>query len=139
MKIVLFVTHPTRTVGAMDYPVSDELAMEIYERQLGPYASKWFTHDKAAPNVHRLQVADATDDAILDALGVLKHQVEMSQAWARRTLLDPHTRRPRIPQYVGGLWEKYPVRLYRDLLGPSVAAAINQCLRASGDAAFEAS
>lgn len=129
MKILIFV--PTKLAlangsnesGAIDYDVSPGLAWEIGDRCLDTVAGKFAVHHqtRVAPDVHRLVCACASDDAILDALLSLKHQIDMARSWARARLTDgPGI----VPDYVDRLWIKHPVGLYRDLLGPDVAWAI---------------
>ncbi len=131
MKLLIYVNPKSALAngssvdGAIDYQVGALLAKEIAALGLHTYAKHFSIPDTATAQlrVHRLDVAVANDVAVLDALSILKHKVQMAQDWARRTVTDPVSRSS-VPTYVDELWERYPHTLYRDLLGADVARAM---------------
>lgn len=131
MKILLYVhlrtalACGTTTSGEVDHVVSDALAAEIVRLDLVALAYRWSLDDEAfaVPGTHRLTCACATDASVLDALGSLKHRLEIAEAWGKAVVLTGVVP-DRIPRRVTELWDKHPLALYRDLLGDRVAAAV---------------
>ncbi len=131
MKLLLYVSpnHGAPDIGAVDYEIADLLATQIVALGYKHVASAFvIVEARPAPDVHRLPVQAATDESILDALGILANQIGQAKRWAGRVL---SFRRPEIgkdpgtaPPYIRTLWERWPKALYRDLLGPEVARAM---------------
>jgi len=137
MKLLLYVNPRTALAngsaesGPIDYLVDAELAEKLASANLAELASRFVPLGKntPAPDVHRLACAAASDDAVLDALGVLAQQVEMAQRWAERVISlrkSGELTQEHAPPYIMRLWDKYPHALYRELLGPAVARALGQ-------------
>ncbi len=131
MKILIYVHERTAIAcgqvgsGAFDWPVSAYVAENVLIRELAAYSARFVVADAVAPaaDVHRLVCDCATDDSVLDALGSLKHRVELAQAWGKAVVLAGVTTGG-VPHRVAELWNKYPLALYRSLLGDQVAEAV---------------
>lgn len=132
MKLLLYVNPRTaranrsRDHGSVDYIVCADLASEITARNLLPYAERFALDDDKipVPDVHRLDCAAATDAAVLDTLGILRHQVMMAKEWARHAEALAGEHKLLVPRFVYDLWARYPSALYRELLGPQVEILI---------------
>lgn len=126
MKILIYVTHG-HPHGPVDHVVSPHLAQMIDDLGVTPIAEKFIIDGTESPDLHRLTCAEATDDSVLDAMATLQNQIDGAKRWARRrlTLSNVEYRTyENAPPYIHKLWDKYPHALYRDLLGPEVAAAM---------------
>jgi len=110
--------------GKIQHEITPALSRQLADLGLSEVASYWVVATAKLPHDygHRLACASATDDGVLDALCTLHHQIDRARAWAQRALVERP--RPRAPHYVADLWERKPARLYRELLGRDVEAAI---------------
>lgn len=129
MKLCLHVTRSTSTAarGNVDVDLAPELAVAIFREHLDLIARP-FVSAGGAP-AHRL--VTSTPDAVL-ALRWLRTELQAAQRWSALVLAQVHTFRPdaidrdvtAVPDHVDAIWNRYPVPVYRDLLGPDVEAAL---------------
>lgn len=125
MKMLIYVPaklallNNATVSGNVDYAVSRELAAEVVDHRVADLLARFAIDDSAepAPGVHRLVVANAADDAVLDALLGLKSQLDAARRWAESDST-------RVPSYVRQIWNRYPHSLYRGLLGGAVTEKI---------------
>lgn len=128
MKILIYVDpkRDTVVVGEIDLEVTRQLEEAVYFYELEQTYQRFALRADylTSPSVHRLACDEATEAAVLRALIRLTARVNCARDWANAVLSGQLWPTRFVPTYVRELWDKHPLALYRDLLGPDVTQAI---------------